>query len=359
MGAEMGVSMIGFPHRLATVVALAVGLGCTDSGREAPTGEAGVDAAPLDTVGDAAGAGRILRLQPGFDALVPPGATIEKLADGFVFVEGPVWDSRTSRLYFSDIPGNTIYTWSEADSVQPFVESWYDGSMEERRSWGPNGLTFDAQGRLIVSDHGRRQITRIEPDGSYTAVAAEFEGLRLNSPNDVVIGSDGTLYFTDPPFGLAEQDTSTLKELAFNGVYRLTPAGSLEVISREQSRPNGIVLSPDESTLYVSNADAAHAAWIAYELSAAGVINSRVFFDATGQPGMGLPDGLKVDREGNLFATGPGGVWVFGPDATHLGTISVEEAPANLAWGDDGNSLYFTARRGLYRIRLTTGGQIP
>jgi gluconolactonase len=308
----------------------------------------------------AAGAGTILRLDSRFDALVPPGAVIERIAEGFGFTEGPVWFREDARLVFSDLGGNAIYEWSETGGARVLIEPYYDGDTEGRGNrYASNGLTRDSEGRLVVGDHGRRQVARIEEDGSLTVLVDRFEGARLNSPNDVVYRSDGWLYFTDPPYGLEGQDDSPLKELDVNGIYRLSPEGELELLSREQSRPNGLAFSPDESTLYVANCDAQNAVWMAYEVGAQGLSDARVLADATDAEAPGCPDGLKVDDRGNLFATGPGGVWVISPDGTHLGTIAPNEIPANVGWGEDGRTLYMTARTGLYRIRLITSGPIP
>jgi gluconolactonase len=306
-----------------------------------------------------AGAGTILRLDPRLDALVPADATIEKIADGFVFIEGPVWIQEESRLLFSDVRGNAIYQWTATDSASAFIEAFFGGSQEGRRTWGPNGLTRDAQGRLVVSDQGRRQVSRIEPDGTLTNLVSTHQGMRFSSPNDVVYRSDGSLYFTDPPYGLEGLDDSPLKESDVNGIYRLSPEGELELLIGDQDRPNGLALSPDENTLYVANSDAERAVWMAYDVGDSGLSNARIFHDATGWPEGGVPDGMKVDIAGNLFATGPGGVWVIASDGSRLGIISPEELPANVGWGDDGRTLYITARTGLYRIRLTTEGTIP
>ena len=306
-----------------------------------------------------AGSGTVLRVDPRFDALVPAGASIEKLADGFMFVEGPVWIAEESRLLFSDVRDNTIYQWTEADGASIFMQPVFEGDMTGRGSVSSNGLTRDADGNLVLAEHGYRQVTRLGDDQSRTVVVDNYEGNQLNSPNDVVFGRDGTLYFTDPSYGLGEAEESPLRELDFNGIYRLRPGGDLELLYSEQSRPNGIALSPDESTLYVANSDGDQALWMAYDLGADGVSNPRVFYDVTGMEAEGAPDGMKVDASGNLFCTGPGGVWVFAPDGTHLGTIQPDEVPANVGWGDDGSTLYMTARTGLYRIRLATEGVIP
>ena len=315
-------------------------------------------AQPAETAPDT-GAGTLLRVDPRFDALVPADARIEKLADGFVFTEGPVWDRAQSRLLFSDVRGNGVYEWTESGGTSPFIEPVFEGDRTGLRSVSSNGLTLDAEGRLVMCEHGNRLISRVEADGTRTTLVDSYDGNRLNSPNDAAYASDGRLYFTDPGSALEGRDASPLRELDFNGIYRLSPDGELELLYRDQSRPNGIALSPDESILYVANSDPEQKVWMAYDLGEDGVSNPRVFFDVNDETAEGAADGLKVDDAGNLFATGPGGVWVIAPDGTHLGTIMPDEVPANVAWGDDGRTLYMTARTGLYRIRLTTGGAIP
>ena len=310
-------------------------------------------------VGEPAGEGRILRVDPRLDSLVPPGATIEKLAEGYVFTEGPVWIREESRLLFSDVRANAIHQWTEADGASPFIDPVFEGDREGLRSISSNGLTLDFEGRLIICEHGNRRISRLEDDGTRTVIVDSYEGSRLNSPNDAVFGSDGSLYFTDPSYGLEGLEESPLRELDFNGIYRLSPDGELELLVQDQSRPNGIALSPDEDVLYVANSDANQKVWMAYDLGEDGATNGRVFYDVNDQTAPGGADGLKVDLGGNLFATGPGGVWVIGWDGVHLGTILMPEVVANVAWGDDGQTLYMTASTGVYRIRLATGGTIP
>ena len=308
--------------------------------------------------GTAPGAGSILRVDSRLDALVPADARIEKLADGFALTEGPVWVESESRLLFSDVQANTIYQWTEAEGASPFIDPVFEGDLTGRQSVSSNGLTLDAGGQLIICEHGNRLISRLEDDGTRTTIVDNYQGRRLNSPNDAVYSTDGWLYFTDPPYGLEGLEESPLKELDFNGIYRLSPDGELELLYADQTRPNGIALSPDERTLYVANSDANDKVWYAYDLGDDGVSNPRVFYDVNDQTAPGAADGMTVDLAGHIFATGPGGVWIFMPDGTHLGTIQLDEVVANAGWGDDGRTLYMTASTGLYRIRLTTEGQI-
>jgi len=308
---------------------------------------------------DVADSGSILRLDARLDALVPAGAQIEKLADGFVFLEGPVWDRAATRLLYSDLRGNAIYQWTPAGGANDYLRPFFTGPGPGLRGVGPNGIALDAEGRLVVCVYGSRSLVRLETDGTRTVLAERYEGRRLNSPNDVVVGRDGAIYFTDPPFGLEGFDDSPLRELSINGVYRLWPGGELELLTSAQERPNGLALSPDESILYVANSGGALTGWMAYDLRPDGVTNPRVFHDIAGAEGPGGADGMKVDLAGNVFATGPGGVWILAPDGTHLGTIQPGEALTNVGWGDDGRSLYITGRTTLYRIRLSTQGAIP
>jgi gluconolactonase len=306
--------------------------------------------------------GSIERLDPAFDALVPRDARIEKLADGFQWTEGPVWRKRGGYLLFSDIPSNTINRWKEGEGVTVYLRpAGYGGPSPFGRELGTNGLTFDANGALVVADHGNRQIARInESNFTRTTLADRYEGRRLNSPNDLVFHPNGDLYFTDPPYGLDGINDSRAKELPFNGVYRLTPNGELTLLTKELTFPNGIAISPDGRTLYVAVSDPKKPLWMAYDIHPDGTIaRGRVFFDpaplvALGR--IGSPDGMKVDRAGNLFATGPGGVLVFSPDGRHLGTILTGERTANVAFGDDGRTLYMTADKTLLRMRVAATG---
>jgi gluconolactonase len=301
--------------------------------------------------------GSVERLDPALDAIVPPNAKIEKLAEGFSWAEGPVW-RREGYLVFSDVPRNTIYKWKDGEGLTVFLRpSGYTQPNPPGRELGSNGLTLDARGAIVMADHGNRQVARLDDSlFTKTTLAARYDGKRLNSPNDLVFHSNGDLYFTDPPFGLRGLNNDPAKQLPFSGVYRLTPTGELTLLTRELAYPNGIAFSPDQRTLYVSNADARRAIWMAYDVAPDGTIGrGRVFFDATPlaqQKKPGVPDGLRVDRQGNLFAAGPGGILIISPQGKHLGTIVTGQPTANCAFGDDGSTLYITANNQLLRIRL-------
>jgi gluconolactonase len=304
---------------------------------------------------------RVLRLDPRLDRLVPADAVVERIADGFAWTEGPVWDRQRGELLFSDVPGNAIYRWRPGEGVSLLLKpSGYTGSAPfPGREPGANGLAFDAFGRLVLCEHGDRRIARLESDGRKTSLAERYLGRRLNSPNDLVFRSNGDLYFTDPPFGLPETFHDPSKELPFSGVFRLSATGELTLLTRDLAAPNGIAFSPSESTLYVSNAELDRAVWMAYTMRDDGTLGpGRVLFDATAltRTRPGAPDGMKVDRDGNLFAAGPGGVYVLGPDGAHLGSIEIGSATGNVAWGEDGRVLFITAGTVVYRVRLTTRG---
>ncbi|MFB3829777.1 MAG: SMP-30/gluconolactonase/LRE family protein [Bryobacteraceae bacterium] len=294
----------------------------------------------------AACAAQVHQAAPELDRIVPPGAQVEKLAGDFGFTEGPLW-MRGGFLIFSDIPKQVIRRWNPDGAVSVFRES----------SNGANGLALDREGRVVACEQLGRRLVRYERDGKLTVLAERYEGKHLNSPNDVVCRSDGSLYFTDPPYGLPKQDADPAKELAFNGVYRLAK-GKLQLLHKELTRPNGIAFSPDEKVLYVANSDGKRKIWMRFDVRRDGALaNGSVFYDATSVTAPGGPDGMKVDTAGNLYCTGPGGIWIFSPAARHLGTIQFPETPANCAWGGtDGKTLYVTARTGLYRIRLNIAG---
>lgn len=302
--------------------------------------------------------GNVLKLDPRLDAIVPPAPRIEKLADGFTFTEGPVWIPE-GHLLFSDPNTNAIYRWAPDIGVALFrTKSGYTGmDIGDYRQPGSNGLTLDRDGRLSICEHGNRRITRIERNGTVTVLAERYEGKRLNSPNDLVYKSDGALYFTDPPFGLPQVEADPRKELPFSGIFRLAD-GRLQLLSTELKGPNGLAFSPDEKFLYVANWDVNKKVVMRYDVRDDGSLgNGQVFFDMTGAAGEEALDGLKVDQQGHLYVSGPGGVWILSPAGTHLGTLHLPELPANFAWGDsDGKTLYMTARTGLYRLRVNIPG---
>jgi gluconolactonase len=300
----------------------------------------------------------ITRHDPAFDRLVPADARIEKVAGGFTFTEGPVWRP-SGALWFSDVVGNVVRQWSTDGKVVELLRpGGYDGNHLPPGGFiGPNGMTAAPNGDVLLCQHGNRRIVRIDCDMRVTTLVDSFQGRKLNAPNDLVFRSDGTLFFTDPPYGLPLQDDDPSKELPFNGVFKLG-SGKLDVIITDLTRPNGIAFSPDEKTLYVSNSDNKRRIWMRYDVAADGnVSGGRVLFDATDHKAGGVPDGMKLDVHGNLWATGPSAVLVLSPDGTHLGTITPPEDPANCAWGDDGRTLYITAETSLYRIRTSVMGQ--
>jgi gluconolactonase len=312
--------------------------------------------------------GTIIRKDPRFDKLVPKDAKLEVLAGGFLWVEGPVWIRDGGFLLFSDIPNNRIVKWQEGKGADTWLKpSGYTGAKPRRGKPGDepgtNGLLLDLQGRLLMCEHGDRRVTRLEkmdPQAKKTVLADAYMGKRLNSPNDMAVKSNGDIYFTDPPYGLQKNWDDPARELDFCGVYRISASGGkLTLLTKEMSRPNGIVFSPDEKTLYVANSDPKIPVWMAFDVKTDGTLGKgRVFFDSTPWLGKkGLPDGMKVDQAGNLFATGPGGVHVFTPDGTHLGSIDTGVPTANCAFGNDGTVLYVAADKNLCRIKLSTKGR--
>lgn len=304
----------------------------------------------------------VVRLDAALDAIVPAQPTIEKLAEGFLFTEGPVWLPEGA-LLFSDPNANRIYRWSASSGLSMFRDkSGYDGAdVAAYGQPGSNGLTLDATGRLVICEHGNRRVTRLEPTGALTVLADRFERQRLNSPNDLVTRSDGMLYFSDPPFGLPKFHEDPRRELPFCGVFRLGRDGAVKLVSRELSGPNGLAFSPDERFLYVTNWDPAKKVVMRYRVDVRGDLNTGdVFFDMHAAPEPEALDGIKVDVRGNLYVSGPGGIWILSPAGKHLGTIRAPELPANFAFGDaDGRTLYMTARTGLYRMRLLLEGIRP
>jgi gluconolactonase len=306
----------------------------------------------------------VIRKDPAMDAIVPPNPKIFKIAEGFKFTEGPVWDRKGNFLLFSDPNNNTIYKYSPDGNGTLSVfrkKSGYEGAdIAEYGQPGSNGLTFDREGRLTINQHGNRRVVRLESDGNLTVLADKFDGKRLNSPNDLVYRSDGTVYFTDPPFGLPKFFKDPRKELDFSGVFAVKD-GSIRLVTKDLTGPNGLAFSPDEKFFYLDNWDDHKKVVMRYEVQPDGSLrNGKVFFDMTSAGTEDALDGMKVDKAGNLYVSGPGGLWILSPQAKHLGTIIGPKHPHNFAWGDaDGKTLYLCARSGLYRIKLNIEGIRP
>ena len=308
---------------------------------------------PFETVGS------IERRDPALDKLIGIDAKLEKLAQGFDWSEGPVWLPEEGALLFSDVPENTVYRWSEGKGVTVFLKpSGFTGEKYEGREPGSNGLTLDRQGRVVLAQHGDRRIARLGKDGkSFETVADRFDGKRFNSPNDLCFDRAGRVFFTDPPYGLPKNAKS---ETEFSGVYRVDTDGKVTLVTKELERPNGIALSPDQRTLYIANSHGPRPIIFAVELDQNGNPGAgRTFFDtkdlmAKDRPG--VPDGLRVDTKGNLWATGPGGVLVISPEGKHLGTLLTGQATANCAFGEDGSTLFITADSLLLRVRTKAKG---
>jgi gluconolactonase len=302
-------------------------------------------------------------LDGALDRLVSPGSKIERLGDGFSWSEGPVWIATGEYLLLSDVPANTMYRWSEKDGLSVFLKpSGYAGDEPGIfREPGSNGLIPGPGNSILMADHGNRAIARLDlATRTKTFLATHYQGKRFNSPNDLVLASDGSIYFTDPPYGLEGLDASPHKELAFNGVYRLRASGEVELLDDGLTFPNGIILSPDGKILYVAVSDPNAPIIHAYDVgSDGGVSGRRVFADMSelakqGRPG--LPDGMAIDVDGNLFATGPGGVHVYTPQGVRLGTIDTGTAIANCAFGEDGRTLFLASNTFLARVRTNTTG---
>jgi len=281
----------------------------------------------------------LVAFSPDFARIFDEDASLERIATGFLFTEGPVWDTKRSRLIFSDIPANRQYQWREGDK---------EATLFREPTGNSNGLTIDNSGGLLNCEHSGRRVSRTGlDDGSLIPLATHFQGKRLNSPNDIVVHSNGWVFFTDPPYGVRDEE----RELDFQGVYRLDPDGKLTLRASDFDRPNGIALNADETILFVDDSNRHHVR--AFDLRPDGTLaNGRVHGECDPSIGAGVPDGLKVDVEGNVYMTGPGGVWVFHPSGKPLGVLKVPEITSNLAWGgSDKRWLYITASTSVYRVR--------
>ncbi len=306
--------------------------------------------------------GAIHRYAPAFDALVDTSAPVEVLAGGFFWTEGPIWIRDGGYLLFSDIPRNATMKWKEGEGVSVYLQpSGYTGPGSYGKEPGANGMTLDSEGQLVCCEHGDRRMSVLTKGGGKRTLTDNYQGKRFNSPNDCVFKSNGDLYFTDPAYGLPEQFSDPRREMDYCGVFRHDRDGVTTLLTKELSRPNGLAFSVDEKILYVGNSDPERAIWMAYEVLSDGTLGAgRVFHDVTSAVGKlpGLPDGFKLDEAGNIFATGPGGVYVFSPGGELLGRIETGEATANCAWGDDGSSLYICSDMYLVRVRTKTRGRL-
>jgi gluconolactonase len=302
--------------------------------------------------------GSIQVLDPMMNTLVDTAFGIEILAEGFDWSEGPLWIDKGNYLLFSDIPPNKIMKWSEEKGLEEYLHpSGYTGTLPRGGEPGSNGLILDNKGRLVMCQHGDRRMARMDapldkPEAKFVTLADKHNGKKLNSPNDAVYHSNGDLYFTDPPYGLVKNMEDPSKEIPYQGVYRLKKTGELELLTKEMSRPNGIALSPDEKKLYVANSDV-NKIWMVYDLTAdGGISNGKIFFDASADKDKGWPDGMKIDKKGNIFTTGPGGVVVFDANAKMLGKIKVGQSCSNIAFDTKHQYLYITADGWLVRVKL-------
>jgi gluconolactonase len=316
----------------------------------------------------------VQKLDPSLDKFIAANAKLERVATGFnKWTEGPVW-TRDGSLLFAEIPSNNINRWKPGDEkASVFMHpSGYEGSEPYGGPEpGSNGMTLDPEGRVAVAGHARRNVWRLEsvdPKAQITVLADSFQGKKLNSPNDLVYKSDGSLYFTDPPYGLPTQgDSDPLKEQTVNGVYRIADArqhkagappenDKLQLIIKDIKRPNGIAFSPDEKYLYI--AESGDKVWLRYKVQPDGsVTDGQTFLDAKTDSTPGVPDGMRVDKKGNIYSAGPGGVWIISPEGKHIGTIKVPEVVGNVAWGDkDGKTLYIVASTSVFKVRTKVAG---
>jgi gluconolactonase len=309
---------------------------------------------------DSSPVGSIERLDPALDKVLPKDAKLEKLCEGFNWSEGPVW--KDGAVLFSDVPENIIYQWKPgATKADVFLKpSGMTTPTPGFREQGSNGLALDLQGRLLICQHGDRRIARFLGDGKFETIADKYEGKRFNSPNDLAVRNNGEIYFTDPPYGLDKLNDSPLKEIPFNGVYRVGTDGKVLLVIKDLTFPNGIAFSPDEKRLYVAVSDQKEPRIMAYDVQTDGTVaNGKTLFDAVpllSKERKGSCDGLKVDATGNIWATGPGGVLIISPEGKHLGTILTGEATGNCTWGDDGSTIYITADMYLGRVKTSTKG---
>ncbi len=303
--------------------------------------------------------GSVERLDPALDQLIAPGVQAEIIGEGYTWSEGPVCVESEKMLLFSDVPNNIIYKWTEENGVEPFLKpSGYTGTIPRGGEPGSNGLALNNEGQLVMCQHGDRRIALLtasfkEPKPEFKTLADNYQGKKLNSPNDVVVDKQGNLFFTDPPYGLLKNVNDSSKETPFQGVYKVKPDGKVILLVDSLTRPNGIALSPDQQTLYVANSDQPVAKWYSFHIKGDSLTDAKIFYSTKYAEGeAGAPDGLRVDKNGNLFATGPGGLWIFNSDGKVLGRIRLPEATANCTFSADGKTLYLTSHMYLLRMKL-------
>ena len=327
---------------------------CNSPKTEQATPGAASETPQLKTIGS------LEKLDPAFDDIVPPSAKIEVIGEGYTWSEGPLWLETTQTLIWSDVPENRIFSWKEGGEAQLYLHPSGNLSGDREGEEGSNGLLLSPEGELVLCQHGDRRMAKMSaplgtPKPEFVALADRYDDKRFNSPNDAAYDQDGHLYFTDPPYGLPKQMDDPEKEIPFQGVYRLAPDGSVTLMTDELTRPNGIAFSPDFSKCYVANSDPGWAIWMVYDVTPEKKFsNGKVFFDATNKVAnsKGLPDGLKVRSDGIIYATGPGGVYVFTPEGKHLGTINPGEATANCCFNADESVLFMTSDMYMTRIKL-------
>jgi gluconolactonase len=303
--------------------------------------------------------GSVERLDPALDNYLDINAVPEVIAEGFDWSEGPVWIESEKMLLFSDVPTNTIYKWTEAGGLEKYLQpSGYTSDIPRGGEVGSNGLTLNNDGKLVLCQHGDRRIALFNsdfknPQPNFTTLAGGYDGKRFNSPNDVIFDSQGNFYFTDPPYGLLKNMEDSSKELSYQGVYKVKPDGSITLLVDSLTRPNGIGLSPDDQTLYIGNSDGPTAKWYSFKIVGDSLTDARIFYWTKYKEGeKGAPDGLRVHSSGAIFATGPGGIWIFDPSGKALGRILIPESTANCEFSADEKTLFTTSDNYLLRIKL-------
>lgn len=303
--------------------------------------------------------GSIERLDPALDQLIAREAQPEIIGEGFDWSEGPVWIESEKMLLFSDVPKNIIYKWTEEKGIETFLTpSGYTGTIPRGGEPGANGLTLNKEGQLVICQHGDRRVALLtapfkKPKPEFKTLADNYQGKKLNSPNDVVVDNQGNLFFTDPPYGLLKNVNDSSKQTPFQGVYKVKPDGTVILLVDSLTRPNGIALSPDQQTLYVANSDQPVAKWYSFHIKGDSLTDAKIFYSTKYADGeKGAPDGMRVDKNGNLFATGPGGIWIFNEAGKVLGRIHLPEATANCAFSADGKMLFLTSDMYLLRMKL-------